>query len=401
MTKMTQARRRGQILLLLDNALVSFGFYLAFPLISSHFVGQLHWPALWVGCALGGRQLCQQGLGWLGGALADRLGAKPPILAGLLLRALSFALLARADDIALLLASCLLAGVGGALFEPARGALLARLLPASRRERFYAWLMSGENLSAVSGAWCGSLLLDAGFAWVGAGGALAFLLAALANAWLLPAYRATRPALRRRSSAAIVWRDRPFLALAFSYSGYYILLVQMMMLLPLTLQSQAGTQRAAGWLYAQQTALTLLFAYPLTRGAERLWSRERRVGFGLAMMTLALALISAQAAAAATLLCAGVFMLGMLLVEPAREGQLMSLAKPQARAGYLGAGRLGQALGGAAGYLIGGGLADLSRSLAAPALPWLVLAAIGVLTCLGLRQAFANIAPAGVAAPRA
>ncbi|UTH72430.1 MFS transporter [Chromobacterium sp. IIBBL 290-4] len=163
MTNMTQARRMGQCILLLDNTLVSFGFYLAFPLISSHFVGQLHWPALWVGCALGGRQFCQQGLSWLGGGLADRFGAKPAILSGLVLRAASFALLAHAENIGALLASCLLAGVGGALFEPARGALLARLLPPSRRERFFAWLMTTENLSAAGGAWAGSLLLDWGF----------------------------------------------------------------------------------------------------------------------------------------------------------------------------------------------------------------------------------------------
>ena len=39
------------------------------------------WAALMVGIALGLRQLVQQGLGIFGGAIADRFGAKPMIVA--------------------------------------------------------------------------------------------------------------------------------------------------------------------------------------------------------------------------------------------------------------------------------------------------------------------------------
>ena len=56
-----------------------------------------------------------------------------------------------------------------------------------------------------------------------------------------------------------------------------------------------------------------------------------------------------------------------------------------------GAGRLGQAFGGAAGYLLGGVLSDAAQAYAMPALPWHSLALIGGLTWLRLRGVFQSL----------
>ncbi len=66
-----------------------------------------------VGIALGLRQFVQQGLGVFGGAIADRFGAKPMIVTGMLLRAAGFATMAIAHDPRLLWFSCFLSGIGG------------------------------------------------------------------------------------------------------------------------------------------------------------------------------------------------------------------------------------------------------------------------------------------------
>ena len=76
--------------------LVVLGFFVVFPLISIRFVDQMGWAALMVGIALGLRQFVQQGLGVFGGAIADRFGAKPMIVTGMLLRAAGFATAAAA-----------------------------------------------------------------------------------------------------------------------------------------------------------------------------------------------------------------------------------------------------------------------------------------------------------------
>ncbi|MDX7990917.1 MFS transporter [Xenorhabdus littoralis] len=94
MSSVSQARSLGKYFLLFDNLIVVLGFFVVFPLISIRFVEQLGWAAVIVGFALGMRQLVQQGLGIFGGAIADRFGARPMIVTGMLLRALGFALMA-------------------------------------------------------------------------------------------------------------------------------------------------------------------------------------------------------------------------------------------------------------------------------------------------------------------
>ena len=118
MSRVSQARSLGKYFLLVDNMLVVLGFFVVFPLISIRFVDQMGWAALMVGIALGLRQFVQQGLGVFGGAIADRFGAKPMIVTGMLLRAAGFATMAVAQEPWLLWFSCFLSGIGGTLFDP-------------------------------------------------------------------------------------------------------------------------------------------------------------------------------------------------------------------------------------------------------------------------------------------
>lgn len=143
------------------------------------------WAAVMVGVALGLRQLVQQGLGIFGGAIADRLGAKPMIVTGMLLRAAGFISMAMADEPWLLWVS----GIGGILFDPPRSALVIKLVRPNQRGRFFSLLMMQDSAGAVIGALLGSGLLQFDFSLVCAAGAMIFILCALANLWLLPAYR--------------------------------------------------------------------------------------------------------------------------------------------------------------------------------------------------------------------
>ena len=134
MSRVSQARSLGKYFLLVDNMLVVLGFFVVFPLISIRFVDQMGWAALMVGIALGLRQLVQQGLGIFGGAVADRFGAKPMIVTGMLMRAGGFAAMAVAHEPWVLWLSCILSGLGGTLFDPPRAAAGGQAgAPASAR----------------------------------------------------------------------------------------------------------------------------------------------------------------------------------------------------------------------------------------------------------------------------
>ncbi|BEO66573.1 multidrug resistance protein MdtH [Serratia marcescens] len=388
MSLVSQARSLGKYFLLLDNLLVVLGFFVVFPLISIRFVDQLGWAALIVGIALGLRQLLQQGLGIFGGAIADRFGAKPMIVTGMLLRAAGFATMAMADEPWILWFSCALSALGGTLFDPPRTALVIKLTRPHERGRFFSLLMMQDSAGAVVGALLGSWLLQYDFHFVCWVGAAIFVLAAGWNAWLLPAYRISTVRVPMKEGMLRVVRDRRFLTYVLTLTGYYMLAVQVMLMLPIVVNEIAGSPAAVKWMYAIEAALSLSLLYPLARWGEKHFRLEQRLMAGLLLMTLSLLPIGLATSLQGvfTLICC--FYLGSIIAEPARETLSASLADPRARGSYMGFSRLGLALGGALGYTGGGWMYDTGRTMNMPELPWLLLGAVGFATLLALYWQF-------------
>ncbi|MCI2403357.1 multidrug efflux MFS transporter MdtH [Serratia sp. PGPR-27] len=388
MSLVSQARSLGKYFLLLDNLLVVLGFFVVFPLISIRFVDQLGWAALIVGIALGLRQLLQQGLGIFGGAIADRFGAKPMIVTGMLLRAAGFATMAMADAPWILWFSCALSALGGTLFDPPRTALVIKLTRPHERGRFFSLLMMQDSAGAVVGALIGSWLLQYDFHFVCWVGAAIFVLAAGWNAWLLPVYRISTVRVPMKEGMLRVVRDRRFLTYVLTLTGYYMLAVQVMLMLPIVVNEIAGSPAAVKWMYAIEAALSLSLLYPLARWGEKHFRLEQRLMAGLLLMTLSLLPIGLATSLQGvfTLICC--FYLGSIIAEPARETLSASLADPRARGSYMGFSRLGLALGGALGYTGGGWMYDTGRTMNMPELPWLLLGAVGFATLLALYWQF-------------
>lgn len=401
MSLVSQARSLGKYFLLLDNLLVVLGFFVVFPLISIRFVDQLGWAAVVVGAALGLRQLIQQGLGIFGGAIADRFGAKPMIVTGMLMRAAGFATMAMADQPWLLWFSCALSALGGTLFDPPRTALVIKLTRPHERGRFYSLLMMQDSAGAVIGALIGSWLLQYDFhfvCWFGAG---IFVLAAGWNAWLLPAYRISTVRTPMKEGMMRVLRDRRFLTYVLTLTGYYMLSVQVMLMLPIVVNEIAGSPAAVKWMYAIEAALSLSLLYPLARWSEKRFRLEQRLMAGLLLMTLSLMPVGLATSLQSvfTLICC--FYLGSIIAEPARETLSASLADPRARGSYMGFSRLGLALGGALGYTGGGWMYDTGHAMNMPELPWILLGIVGFITLFALywqfnpRSSAPAIAPGG------
>src|SRR5262245_4305138 len=160
------AKRRGLIAILADTFFMWGGFFMVVPLISVHYVDDLGWAAASIGLVLAVRQLTQQGLTLPGGMLADRIGAKGLICAGMLIRAAGFASMAWASSFPLLLISALLAAFGGSLFESPRSAAIAALTDERNRGRYYSLQGVVGGLGMTIGPLLGSLLLKFDFAVV-------------------------------------------------------------------------------------------------------------------------------------------------------------------------------------------------------------------------------------------
>ncbi|WP_312685623.1 multidrug efflux MFS transporter MdtH [Kosakonia sp.] len=388
MVRISQARSLGKYFLLVDNMLVVLGFFVVFPLISIRFVDQLGWAALMVGIALGLRQFIQQGLGIFGGAIADRFGAKPLIVTGMLMRAGGFVAMGVATEPWLLWLSCLLSGLGGTLFDPPRSALVVKLVRPRQRSRFFSLLMMQDSAGAVVGALLGSWLLQYDFRLVCVVGALMFVLCAAFNAWLLPAWKLSTVKAPVREGLGRVLSDKRFVTYVLTLTGYYMLAVQVMLMLPIMVNDIAGSPAAVKWMYAIEACLSLTLLYPIARWSEKRFRLEHRLMFGLLMMSFSLLPVGMVGTLQQlfTLICT--FYIGSIIAEPARETLGAQLADARARGSYMGFSRLGLAFGGALGYAGGGWLFDAGKALNQPELPWMMLALIGLLTFFALLWQF-------------
>jgi DHA1 family multidrug resistance protein-like MFS transporter len=390
MSRVSQARSLGKYFLLVDNMLVVLGFFVVFPLISIRFVDQLGWAALMVGIALGLRQFVQQGLGVFGGAIADRFGAKPLIVTGMLMRAAGFATMGIAHEPWLLWCSCILSGLGGTLFDPPRTALVVKLIRPSQRGRFFSLLMMQDSAGAVIGALIGSWLLQYDFRLVCIVGAAVFVLCAGFNAWLLPAWKLSTVKTPVREGLSRVLRDKRFVTYVLTLTGYYMLAVQVMLMLPIMVNDIAGSPAAVKWMYAIEASLSLTLLYPIARWSEKRFRLEHRLMAGLLFMSFSLLPIGLVNSLQQlfTLICT--FYIGSIIAEPARETLGAALADSRARGSYMGFSRLGLAFGGALGYAGGGWLFDVGKALSQPTLPWMMLALIGLITFFALLWQFAQ-----------
>lgn len=390
MSRISHARRLGKYFLLVDNMLVVLGFFVVFPLISIRFVDQMGWAALMVGIALGMRQFVQQGLGVFGGAIADRFGAKPMIVTGMLLRAAGFATMAIAHEPWVLWVSCIISGLGGTLFDPPRTALVVKLIRPQHRGRFFSLLMMQDSAGAVVGALLGSWLLQYDFRLVCATGAVLFILCAAFNAWLLPAWKLSTVKAPVREGLDRVWRDKRFITYVLTLAGYYMLGVQVMLMLPIMVNDVAGSAAAVKWMYAIEACLSLSLLYPIARWSEKRFRLEHRLMAGLLLMSLSMLPIGMVSSLQQLFMLICTFYIGSIIAEPARETLSAELADPRARGSYMGFSRLGLAIGGALGYAGGGWLFDAGKAFNQPELPWVMLTLIGVTTFFALGWQFSH-----------
>ncbi|MEU8103961.1 MFS transporter [Nonomuraea muscovyensis] len=271
-------------LLLVNQLGVNLGFFMLVPYLATHLSGGLGLSAAVVGVVLGVRNLSQQGLAIVGGAAADRFGARGLIIAGCGLRSAGFGLFAVAESAPPLLAAAVLSGLAGALFTPAVRAYVAA--EAADRVRAFALFTVFAQAGALVGPVLGSVLLLLDFRVVAVVAALVFAALTAAQALALPARAVTAGGgpIADRLRAGL--RDRSFLAFAGAASGMYVLQSQLYLVLPMEADRQSGHPAAVAAIFLVSTVATLLLQVPLTRLFE---GRGAAVPIGLAVMGLGFA----------------------------------------------------------------------------------------------------------------
>ncbi|WP_376777663.1 MFS transporter [Deinococcus rubellus] len=359
------------------------GFFMVIPLITVHFGFGLGWSALSVGAVLGTRQLTQQGLTVFGGALSDRTGPRPLIALGLLTRALGFAAMGLSTSFPALLASSILAGVGGGLFDAPKNAAVTALSTPENRVRVFSLMSMAGNLGMVIGPLIGAALSNLAFRTVALTSACAYLVSLGILMLAVPPIPGTQKTGSGLGGLLTVVRDRRFVLFTLTLSGYFVLSTQINVAVTLRAVELAGPT-ATGPLYALQAGLAVLLQYPVVLLAGRHFTGRQILMGGVGLAALGLGSMALAHSFAALLACTALLSLGGMVVFPTQQTITARMAPPQLMGSYFGLGALSLGLGGALGSVLGGVLVDLGKSLAWPALTWLTLLMVGLLTVWGL-----------------
>ncbi|GII67454.1 putative ABC transport system membrane protein [Sphaerisporangium krabiense] len=372
---------RGVRLLMLNQLTINIGFYMLMPYLAGHLSAGLGMAAWAVALVLGVRNLSQQGLFLLGGTLADRLGYKPVIVGGCLLRTAGFALLGLSDSLPALLVASVATGFAGALFNPAVRAYLAHDAGPRRVEAF-ALFNVFYQAGILAGPLIGLALVALDFRLVCLVAAALFAVLTVVQIRALPRCAVPPASTGAATGVLAAWRgmlgDRPFVLFCAAMAGAYVLSFQIYLLLPLA----AGGSGAVSLLFVLSAAVAIAGQTRITDWARRRWSNSAAITRGLLLMGAAFlppALCvtlwprSTAAQVAAVVVCTAVLALGTTLSYPFEMDTILTLSRGRMVATHYGLYNTVAGVGIAAGNLLVGLLIDL-RS---PALPWLALAALG------------------------
>lgn len=381
--------------MLLNGFAMSVGFFMLIPLVSVYYTESLGFSAAAVGLALAVRQFSQQGLMLLTGSMAERLGYRPVLAAGMVIRSAGFAAFVFADSLPRLLLASFVAALGGAFFEVSARALMAVIVPPEQRTSGFALWSLASNVGLAIGPLIGALLIGFSFATVCLVAASMYIVGAVGTIALIPprlrsAGEIARPPSLPRT-VAIVIRNRPFVVFSAIMCGYYILSQQLFITIPLETARLTGNDKesALGLVYLVNSLIALLLQFPLVRLTGRYFSPVTTIALGAGGVGLALASISLANGLLAMLASVALMAAARCLIEPVMNTTVASIASSAGSgmlASYFGFSALSVAIGGSFGQLLGGWLFDVSESQGLPALPWITMGAIGLVVTVTLAR---------------
>lgn len=394
-TTIAQARSfsRPIQLLLINQLTINVGFYMLMPYLAGHLSGRLGLAAWLVGLILGVRNLGQQGMFLIGGSLADRIGYKPMILTGLVLRTVGFALLGLVDAVPALVVASALTGLAGAFFNPAVRAYLAQEA-GDRKVEAFAVFNVFYQLGILLGPLIGLLLTGLAFQVTSLTAAVLFALLAIAQARALPARRGS---LADASQNMLQdWRkalaNRPFLLFSLAMIGSYVLNFQIYLGLPIEVRRVSGSEMGVTLLFVISGGLAIAGQLRITSWAKSRWTTGQAMVRGLWLMGIAFLPLGAAAglrlpaflALASVLLTTVLLTLATMIVYPFEMATIAALSGERMIGTYYGLYNTLSGIGIAAGNLLTGAAIDAGQRSGAEGLPWWTLGAIGAACALAL-----------------
>lgn len=273
----------------------------------------------------------------IGGLLADRLGRRNAIALSMFSSAATLLALSQADEIVLIGALTILAGLTGEMYRPASSALLADLVPAGERLPAFALNRLAINLGFAAGPALAGLLADRSFTYLFVGDALTSIVFGVLTLVALPeGVRTRRGEERRGEGLRTIARDRAFLFfLASSLLGAFVYF-QSNATFPLHVKESGLSNADYGLLISLNGLAIVVLELPFTSVTQRfpaiptLAAGSLLVGLGFALNAWAESL----AALAFTVL---IWTIGEIVYAPVASAYVADVAPVHLRGRYQGA----------------------------------------------------------------
>jgi MFS family permease len=307
------------------------------------------------------------------GTLADRVGAKPVLLGGLIAFAAASALYAVVDSAGWLWAARLGQGAAASAFSPAASALVARLNPAARHGRAFGSYGFHKSIGYTLGPLLGGVLV-----WAGGLRLLFIVLAALAAAvatWAAVSVPALPPLPKHRQTVLDLARrlaSRTFLAPTAALAAATAALSVGVGFLPLS-GAAAGLGPIATGAAVSVLAATAALIQPYAGRALDAGRLTTRTGLATGLAATAAGLGCAMLPGLpGVLLAATLIGTGTGLITPLGFAALAATTPPERLGQTMGSAELGRELGDAGGPLLVAAVATASTlatgfaALAAP-----------------------------------
>ncbi|MFC9249706.1 MDR family MFS transporter [Streptomyces sp. NPDC057136] len=398
---LTQVRsyERSVQLLMVNQFTINLGFYMLMPYLAAHLAGPLGLAGWLVGLILGVRNFSQQGMFLVGGTLADRLGYKPMIIAGLVLRTVGFATLGLVESVPALLAASAATGLAGALFNPATRAYLAADA-GERRVEAFALFNVFYQAGILLGPLVGMVLTGVDFSVTCLVAAGIFAVLSVIQIRALPARRAEETKEKAGEGVLSQWRgilaNRPFLLFSVAMIGSYVMSFQVYLALPLEVRRLGGEgtfgTAAVAILFAVSGLSTILFQTKVTAWCKARMEPGQALTWGL--LTMGTAFLPLLAVTAVPVPGGGIGLWLLTAVPPASSALLLSvgtmiaypfemdtivrLSGNRLVATHYGFYNTICGIGITVGNLLTGAALDAARKAGLSALPWLALTSLGL-----------------------
>lgn len=295
------------------------------------------------------------------GTLADRIGARTVLIAGLVIFVVASASYAVFDDAAWLWAGRFGQGVGAAAFSPAASALVALMTPADAQGRAFGAYGSYKSIGYTLGPLLGGLIVT-----LGGLQSLFAVMAALGTGvavWAAISVPAVTPLPRRRQTLLDTLRrftESPFVTSTLSLAAATAALSAGVGFLPV-LGTQAGLSPVVTGTVVSVLALTTAVAQPMAGRAQDAGKITLNAGMAIGISLAAIGLVVAGFPGPAALVCAAVVIgTGSGLITPLAFTMLAKTTPPERLGQTMGAAEVGRETGDAAGPLVVASIAAAS-----------------------------------------